>query len=52
VYWRLLQKLEAEKFNVFGPQPVRLTKPQKLALIFRSWLRHALGSTAPNYGQA
>jgi phytoene synthase len=26
VYWRLLQKLEAKKFNVFGPQPVRLSK--------------------------
>ena len=24
VYWRLLQKLEHRKFNVFGPQPVRL----------------------------
>ena len=49
VYWRLLQKLESEKFNVFG-EPVKLSKPQKLALIFRSWLRHAAGSTTPNYG--
>ena len=52
VYWQLLRKLEAKKFNVFGPQPVRLGKPQKLALIFRSWLRFAIGSTAPNYGTA
>ena len=50
VYWRLLQKLEAKKFNVFGPLPVRLSKLHKLALIFRSWLRFAIGSTAPNYG--
>jgi phytoene synthase len=50
VYWRLLQKLEAEKFNVFGPQPVRVGRPQKLALVVRSWLRYATGSTAPNYG--
>ena len=50
VYWQLLQKLEREKFNVFGPQPVKLGKPQKLALIFKSWIRHATGSTTPNYG--
>jgi len=51
VYWRLLQKLEAKQFNVFGPQPVRLSKPQKLALIFSVWLRFTLGSTRPNYGK-
>jgi len=50
VYWRLLQKLEANRFNVFGPQQLRLTKPHKLALIIRSWLRFSLGSTAPDYG--
>ena len=43
VYWRLLQKLERSKFNVFGPRTrSKLSKPQKLALIFRSWLRLAL----------
>lgn len=52
VYWRLLQKLERRKFNVFGPHPVHLGKPLKLALILRSWIRHTLGSTAPNYGKA
>ena len=51
VYWRLLQKLGQEKFNVFGEQRVRLNKPQKFALIFRSWMRHATGSAAPNYGE-
>jgi phytoene synthase len=50
VYWRLLQKLEANNFNVFGPRPLKLSRPHKLALIFRSWLRFSLGSTAPNYG--
>ncbi len=50
VYWQLLQKLEREKFNVFGPQPIRLSKPHKLALIAKSWLRHLVGSTKPNYG--
>ena len=43
VYWRLLQKLEAKKFNVFGPEPVRLSKPHKLALILRTWIRFAVG---------
>jgi phytoene synthase len=50
VYWRLLQKLEARQFNVFGEQPIRLHKAQKLALIFRSWLRFACHSKTPNYG--
>ncbi len=50
VYWRLLQKLEAENFNVFGEARIKLSKPQKLALIFKSWFRHATRSTAPSYG--
>jgi phytoene synthase len=51
VYWQLLQKLEAGRFNVFNPQLVRLSKPHKLALIFGSWFRYAVGSTASSYGQ-
>ena len=51
VYWQLLQKLERGKFNVFGAQPLKLSKPHKLALIFKSWLRFAVGSTASSYGQ-
>ena len=50
VYWQLLQKLERGKFNVFGPQPVKLSKPRKLALVFQSWLRFTFGATASNYG--
>jgi phytoene synthase len=50
VYWRLLQKLEHGKFNVFGPQPLKLSKPHKLALIAKSWLRHATGAHSPAYG--
>jgi phytoene synthase len=50
VYWRLLQKLERQDFNVFGPRPTRLSRPQKLALIFRTWLRLVTGATSPNYG--
>ena len=50
VYWRLLQKLEARQFNVFGPKPTRLNKFQKLALIARTWFRVLSGAVVPNYG--
>jgi phytoene synthase len=50
VYWQLLQKLERGKFNVFGAQPIKLSKPHKLALILKSWLRYVLGITTPTYG--
>jgi len=51
VYWQLLLKLERGRFNVFGSQSFKLTKPHKLVLILKSWLRFASGSTAPGYGQ-
>ena len=51
VYWQLLLKLERGKFNVFGSQPLKLSKPHKLALILKSWLRHAAGVTSASYGQ-
>jgi phytoene synthase len=51
VYWQMLQKLERGKFDVFGAQPLKLSKPHKLALIFGSWIRFATGSTASSYGQ-
>ena len=50
VYWQLLQKLERGKFNVFGPQPLKLSRPHKLALIVGSWLRFATGAKSSNYG--
>ena len=50
VYWQLLQKLERGKFDIFGPQPLKLSKPHKLALIFQSWLRFAAGATTSSYG--
>lgn len=50
VYWQLLQKLERRRFNVFGSQPVRINRPQKLLLILRSWLRFTFNATSPNYG--
>ena len=50
VYWRLLRKLESRRFDVFGPHPTRLSKGQKLLLIFRTWYRTFSGALAPNYG--
>ena len=50
VYWRLLRKLERQEFDVFGPEPTRLNKGQKLLLIFRSWWRFLSGAMSPNYG--
>jgi 15-cis-phytoene synthase len=50
VYWRLLRKLERRQFNVFGPEPTRLNKGQKLLLIIRTWWRFVSGGVAPNYG--
>ena len=50
VYWRLLQKLECQSYNVFGPQPTRLSRMQKFGLILRTWYKIASGSLVPNYG--
>jgi phytoene synthase len=50
VYWRLLRKLEACRFDVFGPRPTRLNKLQKLHLIARTWWRAVSGGMVPNYG--
>jgi len=51
VYWRLLRKLERQRFNVFGPRPTRLNKGQKLFLVLRTWVRLASGAMAPAYGR-
>lgn len=50
VYWRLLNKLEQQRFNVFGPELTRLNKIQKALLVIRAGLRFALGATGTNYG--
>jgi 15-cis-phytoene synthase len=50
VYWRLLQKLERQDFNVFGPETTRLSKAQKLSLIARTWWRFLVGAMTPGYG--
>ena len=50
VYWQLLRKLERRQFNVFGSQPIRITRPKKLLLILRAWLRFISGSKTANYG--
>lgn len=50
VYWRLFRKLEQKNFNVLGPTPTRLSKLQKILLIFRTWYRLSSGTMIPNYG--
>ena len=50
VYWRLLEKLERCRFNVFDSVPVRLSKGHKLFLIFRTWYRLWTGALVANYG--
>jgi phytoene synthase len=50
VYSCLLRKLERQHFNVFGPEPIRLGKGQKILLIFLSWCRFVSGATSPSYG--
>jgi phytoene synthase len=50
VYWRLLRKLELQQFDVFGPNPTRLTTTQKILLIIRTWYRLISGAVVPNYG--
>jgi len=50
VYWRLLRKLERQRFNVFGPELTRLTQGQKTLLILRSWWQFVSGVVSPNYG--
>ena len=50
VYWRLLRKLEMQAFDVFGPNPTRLSRGQKILLICRTWYRLLSGTMVPNYG--
>ncbi|MGO9200263.1 MAG: presqualene diphosphate synthase HpnD [Limisphaerales bacterium] len=49
VYWRLLRKLERRRFNVFGPEPIRLNKARKTLLLVSAWCR-CLSGAAPDYG--
>lgn len=50
VYWNLLQRLERQQFAVFNRPLIRVPKPGKLFLIFRTWWRIRWGSKLPNYG--
>jgi phytoene synthase len=51
VYWKLLKKLERANFDVFS-QPLKLSKPQKLFIIFQVCLRFWFGSATGNYGKS
>jgi len=52
VYWRLLAKLKAERFNVFTGARISLSKPHKLGLVAGAWLRFAFTRQTPGYGPA
>ena len=50
VYWRLLGKVERQRFNVFVPERTRLNQAEKAGLVLRSWWQFVLGAMSPNYG--
>lgn len=49
VYWDLLNRLERQRFDVFGRR-LGLSKARKAYLILRTWVRLRRASPAPNYG--
>ena len=46
VYWRLLSKIEAQRFDVFGSRRTRLTWGEKALLILGMWWRLFSGAPA------
>lgn len=50
VYWRLLQRIESRRFPVLDPQPVRLSRLEKLTLLLAFSLRHLTGRHRSTYG--
>jgi 15-cis-phytoene synthase len=52
VYWRLLLRLRAADFDVFGDRRIRLTKAEKLRLIASAWFGFTLLRKTPGYGPA
>ncbi len=50
VYWLLLRELERRRFNVFVPQPIRLSKPHKLWLIAQTRLKVSFRPGTACYG--
>jgi hypothetical protein len=50
VYWRLLKKIEARRFDILTSPTLRLSKGHKLLLIARSWCQLWTGGLVPNYG--
>jgi 15-cis-phytoene synthase len=50
VYWQLLEKLQAQQFNVFRAGTTRLNKGHKLLLVLRMWYHVLSGAIGPSYG--
>ena len=43
VYWQLLVRLEARRFDVFSDQRIRVSKPHKIFLLLLTWMNTSLG---------
>ncbi|MBX3730988.1 MAG: presqualene diphosphate synthase HpnD [Verrucomicrobiae bacterium] len=50
VYWSLLRRLERRGYPVLSPEPVRLGRPHKLALLLLAWIRVRTGIPLAAYG--
>jgi 15-cis-phytoene synthase len=50
VYWRILEKLECQRFNVFNTETAKLGKIQKLGLILKTRCQLWVGASMPSYG--
>lgn len=51
VYWQLLVRLEANAFNVFTDQRVRVSKPHKIALLLSTWAQIKFGFGGAPYAR-
>jgi 15-cis-phytoene synthase len=50
VYWKLLLRIEASSFDVLAPDPLRLSRLQKLGCIALAWTRVKTGLPLAAYG--
>ncbi len=51
VYWQLLRLMEARRFRVLDPSPLRLGRWRRLGVVLGVWWRVKTGSLRPNYGR-
>jgi phytoene synthase len=51
VYWHLLRRLEASRFQVLGETPVRLSRLTKLSLVVPALIKARFGIPFADYGR-